>query len=367
MNKQQPILHIAAYYPPHLGGLERVAKMCAEGLAKRGYKVRAVASSQGAAQSGTTVEGGLTVTTLPSIEFAHIAIAPGFFWTMFTLPRNTILHLHLASAFFPEVMFVIAKLRRMKYVVHFHLDVGPSGVFGRLFLVYKSIVWGPLLRNATHIVACANDQILIMEKKFNIPKEKITVIPNAVSEDFFSQHEYIPSKDKLRLLYVGRLAHQKRVERIIEAMAKVTVPAELTVVGDGEDREMLEKLAKEHKLTNVFFVGKKNDAEMQEYHRTHDALLISSDKEGMPLVILEAMAGGLPIVSTKVEGLEELLQGVGVLVSEPYAENFAHEIDELWNKPAKLIELSRMSKEKAKLYGWEKFIDSLLGVYQAYL
>ena len=282
---------------------------------------------------------------------------------MLTIPRRSILHLHLSHAFFPEVMYLLAKLRGIKYVVHFHLDVGPSGVFGRLFLIYKAIVWGPLLRGADHIVACANEQVGIMEKKFGVHSKDITVIPNAVSDDFFAKRDYIPHSDKMRLLSIGRLAAQKRVERMIEACAFLSIPYELTIVGDGEDRAKLEQLARDRGV-NALFVGKKNDKEMQQYARTHDAFLISSDREGMPLVVLEVMAAGLPVIATKVEGLTELLMGTGVLVEEPYAENFSHAIEELWNDQKQLTELSEKSAYKAGLYGWKSFIAALTRVYE---
>ncbi len=367
MRSDQLIVHIAAYFPPHTGGLERVAKTCADGLSNHGRRVHVITSTLSGLPHGVTRNGNLTTTVLRGVEFAHFPFAPGFILAILKLPKNSILHLHLAHGFFPEVMFIITKIRKIKYVVHFHLDVAPSGAFGFLFRIYKKIVWGPLLRNATHIIACANDQITIMHNKWGIAREKITVIPNAVSDDFFSKKEYDAPRETFRLLYIGRLAKQKRVERIVGAMAKLNIPASLTIVGDGEDFETLRSQASQLKLTNINFVGKKNDIEMQEYHQTHDVFLISSDKEGMPLVVLEAMAGGLPIIATNVEGLAELVTGTGVMIEEPYEENFAKAITQLWQNPETLIQLSKKSRAKATLYGWSSFINALQAVYREYL
>lgn len=360
-----PIAQITAYYPPHSGGLERVAKICADGLSSRGYDVHVITSTQSGLQRGTTSQGKLKVSVLSSVEFAHVPVSLGFVLKMCTIPRDTLLHLHLSSAFFPEVMMCIARLRGMKYVVHFHLDVGPSGMFGKLFLVYKRFVWRPLLTNAAAVIACAQDQVAILEKNYQVPPERITVIPNAVSQDFFGEHERSAHpQEKLRLLSIGRLAQQKRLDRMINAFAKLTIPAELTIVGDGEKEEELRLTVSRLGLTNVVFAGKKNDEEMRGCHRTHDIFLVTSEREGMPLAVLEAMAGGLPIIATQVDGLTELIEGTGVLVKEPYVENLAFEIEALWGNPKRLAELSAKSKEKAKQYNWEKFISAVSLVYQ---
>ncbi|MEK7538395.1 MAG: glycosyltransferase family 4 protein [Patescibacteria group bacterium] len=358
------ITHIAAYYPPHTGGLERVAKISAEELAKKGNFVHVLTSAISGIQRGTETKDNLCVSALWSFEFAHTPFAPTLLWHLLMLPRNSIIHLHLAHAYWPELVLLASKLRRIPYIAHFHLDVEPSGFFGPIFVLYKKIVWGPVLRNARRVIACSQDQAMVVERKFGVKKENIVVIANAVSEDFFTNKVYAPSTKQIRLLYVGRLALQKRVERLIEAVSKLSIPAHLTIVGDGEDRSKLEALVKKLKLSNVSFEGRKNDKEMQEYHRSHDAFLIASDKEGgTPLVVLEAMAGGLPILGTNVSGVRELLNDTGVLVNEPYAENFARTIEQLWRAPEKLIALSKKSSEKAKQYKWSRFIDQLEEVY----
>src|SRR5258708_38502773 len=88
----------------------------------------------------------------------------------------------------------------------------------------------------------------------------------------------------------------------------------LTIVGDGEDREKLETLTKDLNLKNVTFEGKKYGEQLQEYYKNADVFVICSDQEGMPLVVLEAMAAGLPIIGSDVAGIHELVEGSGILV-----------------------------------------------------
>ena len=358
------IVHVSPYYPPHMGGLQQVAQQSARGMAARGYNIKVVTSTNSGNKKGTIKDGSVEVTALRSFEFAHTPVALGFFWYLLKLPKNSLIHLHLSQAFYPEIILLVCKLRGIPYIVHFHLDVGPSGALGKIFLLYKKIIWGPLLRGAKRIIACSADQVPVMERKYKVKKENVTVILNAVDDSFFTNEGHAAPADKIKLLYIGRIAWQKRIERIIEAVAKLTIPVELTIVGSGDDQERLQTLTKEIHLTNVQFVGRKNEAEMQQYHKANDILLISSDEEGSSLVVLEAMAGGMPVIGTNVIGIRELLTGVGLLVDEPYAENFAKVIEDLWAHQEKLTMLSKQSIEKAKGYRWSRFLDQLEGVYK---
>ncbi len=363
MSKQPLLVHLSPHYPPYVGGLERVARTIAEAMAAAGHRVLVLASSQGDRRGSNTV-GNLTVKRLASFEFAHTPFAPGLFWELMKLPKDSILHLHLSQAYWPELVMLAARVRNLRYVVHFHLDVGPSGPFGTLFLLYKRLAWVPLFRGASRIIVCAEDQASVLQKKYGVRSDRISIIPNAVKADFFVRRDYVPHEDVFRLLYVGRLARQKRVERLIEAVAQLKVPAHLTVVGDGEERRALEKLVAEHSRHNVTFVGSKNDAEMKAYHASNDMLLISSDREGgTPLVVLEAMAGGLPVVGTNVSGIAGLLGDTGILVNEPYVEQFVQVIEMLWEKKRLLSDLSRASAAKARLHTVDVFVGRIQAAY----
>ncbi|MDO8523837.1 MAG: glycosyltransferase family 4 protein, partial [bacterium] len=308
-----PIAHIIASYPPQIGGMERIAASAAKLLAGRGHTVSVITSSGNITRGSVERSGNVVVKKIPSIEFLRVPFAPTLLLELLRLPRNTLIHLHLAQAYWPEVTLLAATLKRMHYIVHFHLDVGPSGALGSLFLLYKKLVWRPVLRGADRVIVCSSGQVNIVANTYGVAPSKITLIPNAVNEDFFTDRSYAPSRDSVHLLYVGRLAAQKRVERLIEAMRFVSSPAELTIVGDGEDRKKLEALAEKHHLGNIVFAGVKNDREIREYHEASDAFVISSEQEGLPLSVLEAMAGGLPVIASNVTGMRELVQGVGIL------------------------------------------------------
>ena len=166
-------------------------------------------------------------------------------------------------------------------------------------------------------------------------------------------------------MYVGRLAIQKKVERLIEAISLLKFPAKLIIVGDGEDRLKLELLTEKLKLKNVTFVGKKYGEELREYYQHADVFAISSDKEGMPLVVLEAMASGLPIVGSNVLGIRELVKGTGILVDKPDGEGFAKAITRIYENPQLIQKLSLKSQKKARQYSWKLVANQFIEQYES--
>ena len=138
-----------------------------------------------------------------------------------------------------------------------------------------------------------------------------------------------------RLLYVGRLASVKGLPVLFESIAILEAShpeIELTLVGDGLDRRELERLAFHLRLDkNIKFVGYQSQAEVREYMQQTDIFVLPSFAEGVPVVLMEAMAAGVPVVATRVAGVSELVEdGVnGYLVSPSNVHLLANRIQRL--------------------------------------
>lgn len=142
-----------------------------------------------------------------------------------------------------------------------------------------------------------------------IPARKMAFLPNIVDGRSFFQGQEQKGGAAINLLAVGRLVQQKRFDLLID-LARIAsgwnIPVQFTIIGDGPERENLEMkvhhLGVEHIVT---FHGAA--ADLQPYYQSADILLVTSDWEGTPNVILEAMACGLPVVATKVGGIPEIV------------------------------------------------------------
>ncbi|CAI49055.1 probable glycosyltransferase, type 1 [Natronomonas pharaonis DSM 2160] len=107
------------------------------------------------------------------------------------------------------------------------------------------------------------------------------------------------------VLYVGRLAPKKGIEYLIDAVAEIN--ASLTIVGDGSERDRLERRAAEAGA-DVTFEGEVDPDDVGRYYRSAGVFaLASTEGEGMPNVVLEAMSWGLPVVATDSGGLPSLI------------------------------------------------------------
>lgn len=133
-------------------------------------------------------------------------------------------------------------------------------------------------------------------------------------ENYFGQHE------KRVVLFVGRLAEKKGVTYLISAMRKID--ALLVIVGDGPLREGLEKQAKEMEVDAVF-LGPKTHEELRVIYASADIFVAPSvtaadgDQEGLGLVMLEAMASGLPVVANDSGGISQVIKtGVNGLLCQ---------------------------------------------------
>ncbi len=361
-SRMQRIIQVVGYYPPHIGGMEVVAKEISLELAQQNYPITVFTSDVGA-KNMIDDERNYRVERFYTNEIAHTPILWSLPFRLLTLPKNSLLHVHAAQAGIPEAALLAAKIRKFPLVIHFHLDIGPSGSMGALLPFYKKYFLGRVLRGASKVIVFSEAQVQLLEEKYRVKRSNIAIVPNGVSDVFFNKKRPLDAHDPLRILYVGRLSVQKRAERLIEAVSLIKMPVELALVGDGEDREKLEDMTKKLGLTNVSFKGKRYGSKLICQYNKADAFAIASDIEGMPLVVLEAMASGLPIVGSDVPGIRELVKGTGILVNEPYPEKFAEAFTQLAQNPAELKKLSIQSMEKAKNYSWRNLIEKLAMIY----
>lgn len=144
----------------------------------------------------------------------------------------------------------------------------------------------------------------------------VEVVPTPVRLQGFAP---APPPTSDEVVYVGRLAKAKRLDVLLDAMALAhrDVPSlKLVVVGDGPDRPELEARTRELGLTGrVSFRGPQSQEGVREALTEARALVLSSDREGLPAVAVEALSVGRPVVTTAVGGLPDLLGGrAGVVV-----------------------------------------------------
>lgn len=157
-----------------------------------------------------------------------------------------------------------------------------------------------------------------------------------------------------RLLYVGRLAVEKGLPIVFESLRQLLPKFPdlmLTVVGDGSDRSLLEQLTQDMAIADhVNFVGYQSQSAVREYLRETDIFVLPSFAEGIPVVLMEAMATGVPVVATQIAGVAELVQSgeSGYLTPPGDSETLAAAIAKLIPDADHRNQLGRQGRKKVE-------------------
>ena len=140
-----------------------------------------------------------------------------------------------------------------------------------------------------------------------VPVERVQVVPNGVPLRFGTSR-HTRSDDDVTLVFVGNIIAHKGLHTTLEALSMVTADWRLRVVGGGPDEARCRELAFRLGLASrVTFLGRQSPTEVERYLSTADALVLPSAMEGLPYVILEAMASSLPVVASDVYGIPEVV------------------------------------------------------------
>lgn len=237
------------------------------------------------------------------------------------------------------VAYVLKALYGVPYIVS--LRGGDVPGFQPYDLALYHRLMGPairlLWRQAAAVVA--NSQGLRKLALESAPDVSIDVIPNGVDVERFQPAARTNQNDVLRLLFVGRLTYQKGVDVLLRALHRIDgkMPFELEMVGDGDARSELESLVAQLGLVEqVRFAGWCDREEVPARFQPADVFVLPSHDEGMPNVVLEAMASALPVVATRISGNEELVEHgkTGLLVTPNDPDELADALIQLIDTPA---------------------------------
>ena len=198
---------------------------------------------------------------------------------------------------------------------------------------------------------------------------RVALLPNAIDYEKFHNTEPRVGHTKLKLINVGSYQDKKNQRFLIDLAVKLQtqgVDFELNLLGDGENFNTISELIKDRNLSDKVF-QRGNVGNVEEYLWQSDIYVHSAYYEPFGLVLLEAMAAGLPVVTLDGRGNRDLIvQGCnGYMLYEQNAEQFADRILEIWNDKKKYQEMSAFAQEFAKQYDIKPYVDKLLELYNS--
>jgi glycosyltransferase involved in cell wall biosynthesis len=190
--------------------------------------------------------------------------------------------------------------------------------------------------------------------KLSAPSQwtKFEVCPLGVDPDRFMPNEFREAPEPPEVICVGRLVPAKGQHILIQAMARLRdagVSVRLRLVGDGPDRPSLEAQTRRLGLDDrIIFEGAVNADRVAALYQHADIFALASFAEGIPIVLMEAMAMEIPCVTTRITGIPELIRGDldGILVAPSDDEELAEAIRRLVDDPALRRTLGRAGRER---------------------
>jgi glycosyltransferase involved in cell wall biosynthesis len=228
-----------------------------------------------------------------------------------------------------------------------------------------------ILRSALSVVANSPGLKAMADKADPVP---VLMIPNGVDTDFFLP----PGRERRdnpvpRLLFVGRFQAQKNLPWLLDRLADFRrasgQPFALDLVGDGPQRPMLEARAGALGLAEIVrFHGWTDRPGLRAHYQSADLVVNPSTYEGMPNVVLEAMACGRAVLASRVPGNDTVVvdRVTGWLFSLDDPEGFAGCLQTLLSRPDVTLALGAAARERAKReYSWARATQSYLELLAA--
>lgn len=362
------ILAISHEFPPIGGGGANACYFLTKGFVERGHEVTLItANYQGMPEK--EVMNGVQIMRVNSLrkhkEHCSFKEMLSYLFKAYPVAKKMQKEnrYDICLIFFGIPSGPIGYMLKKKYKLPYVIRFGGGDVPGfqeRFTKVYKLIAPAIKMIWKKADARIANSQGLKdMALKF-YDKKSFDIIPNGVDTDVFFPVER-EAGEEFRILFVSRLIERKGLQFVIPQLKEIQSSTDkkikLIVVGDGPYRETLEQIAKDNQVYDMIdFVGQKDKSEIVPYYQNADLFILPSAKEGMPNVVLEAMACGLPIIMTPCEGSKELIDGNGDIVS---VEGFEKRIIELIRNEEKREACSKVSIVRCQnLFSWQQVVDA---------
>jgi glycosyltransferase involved in cell wall biosynthesis len=361
------VLHITPSFG--VGGAEQMAGHLMVGLSES----HDVAAAGLYPSMNTTIEHRLK---RANIRLWHLGKRPGFDPRLFKSLDRVLEELrpHVVHTHLSVLRYALPGLRRRRVPVVVHtlhnLAEHETDALGRV------VQWFAF-RRAVLPVAISREVAASVKRVYGV--ECKAMVPNCIPVENYRRSLADRARwrekerfdhDAILFTCVGRLEPQKNPLLLVQAFAALNNPrTHLIMLGEGSLREQLAAYIREHGLERcVHLLGKRN--EVPECLAASDVFVLSSNWEGNPLAVMEAMAAGLPVVGTAVGGVPELVESgrQGILVPPGDCAAFTDAMRTLLNDPEKRTAMANAAQAHATAtFNVERMAQGYESIYRAAL
>ncbi|QLL44315.1 glycosyltransferase [Sulfitobacter pontiacus] len=243
--------------------------------------------------------------------------------------RPDVIHVH-ASLLGGAAAIAIAKYANIPYAISEHSSLYARGLVPKAgIMIARSVS-----TNAGARFAVSKPFAKLLERRLELASDSFAVMPNIVDQSFLDVPLPLRDTCKTRFLHISLLNSEKRVDLIVRAFAQQfsqNPEVTLTIGGDGPTRSTLMSLATELGVADrVYFLGGLSRSEVRSAMANSDAFVLSSKYETFGVVLIEALAMGLPIIATECGGPEDIVTpNAGILVPTDNVDAMASAMEQI--------------------------------------
>ncbi|WP_436926973.1 glycosyltransferase family 4 protein [Halosimplex amylolyticum] len=283
-------------------------------------------------------------------------------------------------------------LRTRPDVVHVHSSYQYSFYRASFYTLFSRYVWGvpvvlhihgssfdefvleasPPVAALQHLVFDASDQIIVLSEYWldvvatRIDESKIRVVPNAVEPASYPAEFGI---EPPRIVFVSNLIERKGVRELVAAVDSLAetceTPFEVSIAGAGPLAGEVEALSERH--DSVSYLGFVSEEQKRSLLGSSSVFVLPTYAEGLPIALLEGMAGGNAVVTTAVGSIPEVIdEERGILVPPGDADALEAALEDLVTSPDLCEKMATRNRRAIETeYSWDEVIDELVTVYRS--
>ena len=375
------IAHVCPFYSPVISGVGQVVYELAKRQLKEGHEVHVYTSDwdqhKHIKKREEIIEGiyiHRCYYIFKAVNF--VSVWPSVFFKLLKKDFDVV-HSHIPNHAHAILVAFAAKIKNIKHIhtAHCPWTEGYRSNFGVFMDLISKYTYIPLLFRLTDKVIAITPWEISSLVNYGCNRKKIVVIPNGMDSIFyrkinnnnFRRNIGIKSNDKL-VLFFGRFSPTKGIDKLIQVADQITKERKnVYFVFRGPDegmKSLIEKASKRNKKI-ILVEETRNKEEIVKTYQSANVYVLPSYREGLPLTLFGAMASGLPIVASPVNGVPYEMKEPenGFLVQYGDLKNLKKRILQILNDYKLAKEISANNRKKARDYDWDLIYKKIIKLY----
>jgi glycosyltransferase involved in cell wall biosynthesis len=367
------VLMLSYEFPPLGGGGAKVVYGLTKEMARLGHEVDVVTMGFRELPKQERLNGvniyrvpclrtRESICSTPEMVFYALSAIP-FVFRLIKSKRYNINHTHFI---FPDglVSYLLKKITKLPYIITAHGSDVPGYNPDRFRIEHKILLplWKKIVSDTNQLVCLSETLKSLVNKRYS--GDNIAVIPNGIDIDIFQP---IKTRHK-RIFVVSRMFERKGIQYFLKALEGLELDHEINIVGDGPYLQTLKQMF-DGQNKKIKFWGRleHTSRELRQLYETSSIFVFPSESENFPVVLLEAMAAGLAIITTKNTGCEEVVGDSALLVEPRNSAAIREALERLIWDPDLCSELGKSARKRlVDNFTWSGIAGQYADLYEKY-